>query len=265
MRIERLPLKKLNNTRDLGGFPAEDGKKIKFNRFIRSGKLYNLPPETVEALKKAGVSTIIDMRTDKEREEYPSTEIEGVKYYHLPLVCTATTGITHTRSMAGTMLKESKRIKKEFGNTDNYMKSMYEIILFDPDCKARLSQIIKLIIQEENCILWHCNGGKDRTGIVAMLIESLLGVDEELIIEDYVSSNRFQKTKRGWQKFGLRLSPIPRRFKHILYALMNAEPQYITNALQAIKNKCGSVVEYCKTELNITDEEIQLLKDKNLE
>ncbi len=264
MRIERLNLKKLNNTRDLGGLPAADGKVIKKGKLIRSGKLFKLPKSTINALEKLGVTAVIDLRTDKEREEYPPTPLNGATYYHIPLVCTATTGITHQKSMATTMLEESKRIKSEFGTADNYMKSMYEIILFSEQSKARLKEIFKIILNENGCVLWHCNGGKDRTGIVAMLLEALLGVDEKIIIKDYVASDKFQRRRRNMQKLGLRITPLPHHFKHILYALMNAKPQYITGATDEIKAKYGSVENYCKEELKLTEEDISALKQKYL-
>jgi len=265
MRIERLPLKKLDNTRDLGGLPAEGGKKIKNGKLLRSGRLYKLPDSTINALKAMGLETVVDMRIDVERGEYPSTIIDGVNYVQLPLVCTATTGITHQKSMAGTMLKESKRIKTEFGTADNYMASMYSIILFDGESQKKLRIFFDIILQNKRCILWHCNAGKDRTGIAAMLLEGLLGVDESVIIEDYVASKKFQHRKRLLQRIGLTISPIPHRFKQILYALMDAKPQYIRGAIDAIKQKYGSIAEYCKQALHITDEEIKFLKDEYLE
>lgn len=264
MRIEKLDLKKLNNTRDLGGFPAADGKVIKKGKLIRSGKLYKLPKSTRDALKRAGVTSVIDLRTDKEREEYPFTAIDGANYYHIPLVCTATTGITHQKSMAATMMKESKRIKSEFGTADKYMESMYAIILFSEESKERLKEILRLILENEGCILWHCNGGKDRTGIVAMLVEELLGVDEELIIKDYIASDKFQRRRRNIQKAGLHVIPLPRRFKKILFALMNAKPQYIKGAIDEIKQRYGTVENYCKVELGLTDGDVEALKEKYL-
>lgn len=265
MRIERLKLKKLTNTRDLGGFPAADGKKIKSGKLIRSGRLYKIPAETIRALQNMGVSTIVDMRIELEREEYPCTPVPGAKHINLPLVCTATTGITHEKSMAKTMLKESKRIKTEFGNADNYMKSVYEIILFTPDSQAKLKEFLNLVRDEEGTILWHCNAGKDRTGIAAMLLEFLLGVDEELIVRDYSISKKFQIKKRRMQRLGLLIAPIPLRFKHILYALMDSKPQYIESAIASMKQKHGTVIDYCKNELGVTDEDIGILRAKYLE
>lgn len=265
MRIQKIKLKKLDNTRDLGGFLTESGKTIKHGKLIRSGRLYKLPKSTVKSLEQMGISTIIDMRMDVERQEYPSTQIDGAKLVLLPLVCTATTGITHTKSMARTMFEESKRIKTEFGSADNYMQSVYHVLLFDEDSRARLRKFFDLVIADENCVLWHCSAGKDRTGIAAMLLEFVLGVDEQTIIEDYIISERFQRRKRILQRTGIFIAPMPKRFKEILVALMKAKPQYITGAIAEMKERYGSVLEYCKQAIGLTDEEIEFLRDKYLE
>lgn len=266
MHIEKLKLRKLNNTRDLGGFTTTDGRKIKRGKLIRSGKLYKLPKSTQRKLKDIGVTTIVDMRMDLECQEYPTTVMEGVNYVRVPLVCTATTGITHEKkSMARTMLAESKRIKHEFGDCDNYILKTYEIILFDEASQKKLKEFLDLVIKEEGCILWHCSAGKDRTGISAMLLEALLGVDEETIIDDYVMSDTFQKNKRNLQKLGLWLMPAFFKFKVFLFHQMAAKPMYISGAMDAIKERYGSIKEYCKQALGVTEEEIETLKNKYLE
>lgn len=264
MRIQRLKLKKLNNTRDLGGMPTEGGKKTAYGKLLRSGKLYRLPKQTQKKLLEMGLTDIIDLRTDLEREEYPSTVLEGVNYHILPLMCTATAGITYSRSMAATMREESQRISSEFGTADNYMKSMYEIILFSDYSRPLFTEFFKILIKAEGCVLWHCNGGKDRTGIAAMLVEWLLGVDENTIVCDYSASEKFQKRVRRAQKFGLKISPLARNFKAILYALMDAKPQYIKGAMDAIKTKYGGVEEYIIQALGITPAEIEIIKNKYL-
>ncbi|MDE7086686.1 MAG: tyrosine-protein phosphatase, partial [Clostridia bacterium] len=263
--IRRLPLKKLFNTRDLGGIPAENGKKIKHGKLIRSGKLYKIPQSTIDALKKMGVSTVIDLRIFTECEEYPDTLLDGVKYVHLPVLCTATPGITRDKSMQQTMVSESKRIKNEFGTADNYMAAMYKAVLLNEEPQKLLKQTLRLIIENEDCILWHCSGGKDRAGIVAMLVESLLGVSEHVIIQDYVASHRFQKARFFWNRAGLVIAPVSLRLKKILYGMMAAKPRYMLEAMNAVKEKYGSITEYCKQVLEVTDEDIELMKKKYLE
>jgi protein-tyrosine phosphatase len=262
MRIDRLDLKKLINTRDLGGIPTQDGKRIVSGKLFRSGKLYNLPLETLTKLKAMGISTVIDMRIDTEINEYPDTIPEGVTYIRLPIICTATIGITQDKKMVHTMIAESKRIKKEFGTADNYMKSMYNIILFSEESRTTLKKFFDILINEEGGVLWHCSAGKDRAGIGAMLIEGLLGVSDELIIADYVASQRLQRKKRIWQKVGLWIVPIPPRLRKILLVMMNAKRIYIESALEEIKEKYGNITEYCKQALSLTDEQVTLLRNK---
>ena len=263
--IRKLQLKKLFNTRDLGGMPAADGKVIKHDKLIRSGKLYKLPPDTVKKLKKKGLNLIIDLRIFTEREEYPDTMIDGVEYIHLPVLCTATPGITREKSMTKTMAIEARRLKDEFGTADNYMIAMYKMVLFSDEPVKLLRDCLRLIIDNDGCVLWHCSGGKDRAGIVAMWVESLLGVDEKIIVDDYVASHYFQHRKFFWNKVGLMISPLVPRFKHILYGMMAAKPKYITATIDEIKARHGSVINYCKERLGITDEDIALMREKYLE
>ncbi|MDE7301258.1 MAG: tyrosine-protein phosphatase [Clostridia bacterium] len=261
-----MKLSGLFNTRDLGGMPTADGLRIKHGKLIRSGKLYKLSDKTVDALKQMGVDTVIDLRIFTEIEEHPDTVWEGLNYLHCPLLCTATSGITHEKSMRKTMALEARRIKDEFGSADNYMAAMYRSILLNEEPQKYLSQILRTIIEEENCVLWHCSGGKDRAGIVSMLVESLLGVDEKMIIEDYVASHEFQKKRFFWNRFGLIAFPfLTARFKKILLAMMNAKPRYLTEAMDAVKAQYGSMREYCRQALGVTDEDVAKMKEKYLE
>lgn len=260
-----MKLKKLLNTRDLGGMPTADGHVIVSGKLIRSGKLYNLSAATCARLKEAGVTTVVDLRIDTEIREYPDSVPDGAEYVRLPMLCTATTGITHDKKMVTTMISESKRIKTEFGNADNYMISMYKIILFSDDTRAKLRKFFDILLSADGGVLWHCSAGKDRAGLVAMLVEGLLGVSEEIIIEDYIASQRFQYCKRFWQKIALFVVPVPNRLRKILMVMMNAKRLYIVSALDEIKSRYGSIPAYCREALGMTDEYIERFKAKYTE
>ena len=265
MRFTKMKLKKLNNCRDLGGLPAEGGKTVKYGKLIRSSRLYKLPKITVKALKDYGVTTIVDLRTENEQKEKPRTVIEGINYVDLPILTTSTAAITNDASVVKIIFKESERIKTEYGTADNYMKAMYVNVLLGDTSKEQLKRFIDLAVKEEGCILWFCNQGKDRTGIISMLLEGLLGVDEETIVADYVASAKFLGKKRRAQKLGLAIVPCPRRYKLILRALINVKPQYIRSAIDEINSIYGSISEYCKQHLGVTQEDINTLKEKYLE
>ncbi len=260
-------LKKLNNTRDLGGFPTEDGRMICPGKLIRSGKLWKLPKSTRATLQGMGVKVIIDLRIDNEVEEYPSTMLEGAQYIRVPLICTATPGITFSKSMAGLMKDESKLIETQFKDADEYMHKIYTDILFNDESCSKIRDVFDIFLDTDTtdgCILWNCSGGKDRAGIIAMLLESVLGVPEELVIQDYIASQEFQHRKRNAQKVGLKIAPISHRFKELLYAFMDARPEYMQDAIDTMKEQYGSVTGYCKAELKLTDIEIETLRAKFL-
>lgn len=251
--------------RDLGGIPTAEGKTIKYGRLIRSGRLCKLPPKTVKALQNMKVDNIIDMRTPREIQSRPPTLIGGAKYHYLPLVATATENILSGKSMTGIIMAESKRLKKELPDARSYIAVMYDILAFHPDSVEVFKKIFRLFLEEENCILWHCNSGTDRTGIVAMLIQSALGVDKQVIMEDYMASFRFLKRRRYMQMLGLVLVPASMKLKKLLHAFMFIKPENLKAVMDKMEQKYGSVLGYIKTELNVTDDEIALLKDKYLE
>ncbi|MBO4989857.1 MAG: tyrosine-protein phosphatase [Clostridia bacterium] len=263
--ITTLRLKKLNNTRDLGGLPTKDGRVVKYGKLIRSGKLFKLPEKTIARLHQIGVTKIVDLRIDTEIGEYPDTMIPGAEYIRIPLLCTATAGITHDRSMRRLMAKESRRIKEEFGSADNYMIAMYESILFQKDPQQKLAEFLHMLIEEEGCVLWHCSAGKDRAGVCAMLVEGILGVDEHIMELDYCLSDVFQRRKRSWQKIGMTIAPVSGQFKALIIAMMKAKRIYIHAILEKIKERYQSIPNYCKEALGITEEEMKALRDKYLE
>ena len=264
MHIKRLKLKKLNNTRDLGGLPTSDGRRIKEGKLIRSGKLSNLPVKTISALKQIGVTTVIDLRIPTEKNEYPDTVMEGVKYIELPLIYTPTFGVTWEKSTRVIAAKESKRIKQEFGGIDNYMIETYRSILFNEQPQQVLKQLIRLIIEEEGCVLWHCSGGKDRVGVCSMLIEGLLGVEEEIIIQDYMATGKFCRHQYNLNRFVLSIVPLTPRFRSILFGFMSTKRLYMQTVLNDMKERFGGLIEYCKAVLDVTDEDINTLRTKYL-
>lgn len=264
MQIKRLKLKKLNNTRDLGGMPVADGRKIQRGKLIRSGKLSDLPISTISAIKNLGVTTVVDLRITTERSQHPDVKIKGVNFVWLPVLCTPAIGVTTDDTMRLTMEKESRRIKEEFGTADNYMTELYRSILFNEQPQQELKKFLRLVIEEEGCILWHCSSGKDRAGICAMLVEALLGVDEEMILQDYMASRRFWRKKYVLNRVGLIFAPVSFKFKHILFGFMRTKRIYLQTVINDMKERYGSIVEYCKQVLDITESDINTLKDKYL-
>lgn len=261
--IKRLKLKKLSNTRDMGGLKTVEGR-IKSGKLIRSSKLYKLPKSTVKKLAALNIQTVIDLRTEQEAAEKPDTVIPGANYINLSLLNSATMGVTFEKDLRQTLKSHSDAILEQFGTPDEYMAKIYDDILFSEASQENLKAALKIIIEAEGCVLFHCTSGKDRAGVLAMLVESLLGVDEETILLDYAATGEFQKGRNRMFKLFSVFIPLPRKIKKMLIEFLKTNPKHLENAIAKIKAQYGSVTDYCKSALGITEEEIYAMREKYL-
>lgn len=158
------------NIRDLGGLPAGDGRRIRRGAVVRADSLDRLTPDGWAALHDYGVRTIVDLREDDERE----------------IVVTRPPGI----SVVTVALDD---------NADS--RFWYDVIDADVDgtplyygpflarkadrCVEALSAIARA---EPGSVVVHCGIGRDRTGLIALLLLALAGVPVEEIAADYALS-----------------------------------------------------------------------------
>ncbi|MCR5054717.1 MAG: tyrosine-protein phosphatase [Lachnospiraceae bacterium] len=114
--------------------------------------------------------------------------------------------------------------------------------------KAGYRQVFTSLLEnEEGAFLWHCKSGKDRTGLASMLILSALGADEDLIMQDFLLTNTVYKEEPDMPVAG------------------EVKEEDMRIALNYLNETYGSPLGYIKEELGLTDEDIQILKDRYLE
>lgn len=190
-QLRRLEWEGCYNVRDLGGYPTQDGGQTRRKKLVRSDSLHTLTPEGQAALREYGVRTIIDVRLPHELERDPS-----------PFAPPATPGHSGDGSGSGNTPTPSLPLPlPRYVNLPIHERELdpevappvdpqtaYIIIL--EKSKAHIARIIKTVAasMDEGCVLVHCQGGKDRTGIIIALLLSLAGVSREVILEDYALS-----------------------------------------------------------------------------
>lgn len=214
------------NVRDLGGYPTEDGHQTRWKTLIRSGNLDKLSPAGQQTLIDYGVKTIIDLRDGWEVERYPNVfaQAASVTYRHLPLI-----GYT----MA------DREAQKKLEGPDIEMHQFYTQYI--AECQSRIGAIISAIADSDGCTVFHCYAGKDRTGIVAALILSVVGVSEDIIAEDYhISETNVTHLLERRRALALARGLDTARLDHI-YA---AKPQTILTLLRGITEQYGDVRHY---------------------
>jgi protein-tyrosine phosphatase len=119
---------------------------------------------------------------------------------------------------------------------------------------------------EGEALLFHCTQGKDRTGLVAMLALTALGVDEETIVFDYLLTNAFNAKLIEREQQGLLALGIPaEEIDKYMIGLDRVFPQTMQNALEHLRREYGSVWGYITKELGVGEAERRELCAKYLE
>ena len=109
-------------------------------------------------------------------------------------------------------------------------------------------------------MLWHCNAGKDRTGIAAMFILSVLGVDEDSIMQDYLDTNLYRKEKIDKVLAELSRLTDDQRILDRAVGMYGVQKDLLQNCMNYCKQQSGSIIRYTKEYLGLTDTKIEMLK-----
>ena len=225
--IRILPLQGLYNVRDLGGYKTETGQ-VKWRCLYRAGDMTNLRPQARRYLENRNIKTVVDFRESEERLYAPDGDIKTViKTYTLPI-------------FAGNI--------RDLSYVEDQMRELYQYIILEsiPQLRAFFK-----ILQEAGSapLIFHCTAGKDRTGIVAALILSALGVDRETIYQDYMLSQTCLGDK--YQAF---VNEDPR-----LEPIMSVRLSYIHTAFRTIEETYGTPERYLQEELRADPEKLRAL------
>lgn len=153
------------NLRDLGGYPSTDGRSTRWGRLYRGDGLHRLSAEDCTSL---GLTTVLDLRTQHEITERGRLEIDGIDWHHLPVL--------------QTMWDPSWISEAE--TAERFLADRY-LVMLEEGAEA-LGGALNIVASPERLpAAFHCAAGKDRTGVLAALVLSLVGVDDDTIAADY--------------------------------------------------------------------------------
>ena len=255
--MEIIRLKHVKNYRDLGGIKTADGRQTKPHMLIRGTALFSPGPISISVLKdRYNLKTIIDLRTRKEMLEKPDVEIEGVEILHMPIINEAVAGISHEKKV-----RSMKTLIMMPPMTDLYVSMVTEESL---DNLVKVLKYILTMPEQKYSVVFHCTAGKDRTGVVAALLLSFLGVDRATIIQDYLLTNKNVRFKASLAYIGLLLTKGNHKLAHKIKHYFMAEPDFIKAALNRLEKDFGSLDNFFNQKLGFTEEEKIEIKNKFL-
>jgi protein-tyrosine phosphatase len=210
------------NFRDLGGYPTADGRQTAWRRVFRADGLTNLTDDDLGVLDEIGVVSVIDLRTDLEtqtRGRFP-VHVNHVTYHHLPL----------TETLPG-------EEQAPQWHDPTFVSARYVQMLADG--ASSVTAAVRLLADTSNLpAVFHCSVGKDRTGVLAAVVLGLLGVPDEVIVEDYaLSAAAMVRILERLEREFPEAEEVIARYRPVI---LSVDPASIRGLLHAVNAEHGS-------------------------
>jgi protein-tyrosine phosphatase len=257
-----VPLEGVLNTRDLGGLKTKDGRAVRTGQLIRSGEIDEISEGSKQRLDDMGVSAIVDLRTTSEATAHPAQwpEGQGPTRYNFPVMENENQMIEDMRASIKSGTATAKETDALFAGafgyiatdyTDEY-RDLFDVLLRQPDGEA---------------VLYHCSGGKDRTGVATALVLTALGVTKEEIQADFMISNVLKDADTKAEEIAAEVNAAhgTNMSAAAVWPSLGVRESYLDEFYNSVEESYGSVDGYLREGLGLTDEELDTLRDRYLQ
>ena len=238
-----LALEAAYNFRDLGGYVTTDGRVTRWRTVFRSDGLHRLTAADLGVMQDIDLRTVIDLRTAGElveRGRFP-LDAHPVGYHHVSLMDVIWDPGQAPAETSGAPV------------ADFLLQRYIEMI---DGAGARIGDIFAILADLDALpAVFHCAAGKDRTGILAALLLSSLGVADDDVVADYaLTGEAVPRMLAAWKDAAaarpatdaeVAATPTPAAF-------LAAEPDAMAALLMLIREVHGSTRDYVRT-LGVSD------------
>ncbi|MFZ1862762.1 MAG: tyrosine-protein phosphatase [Polyangiales bacterium] len=250
------------NFRDLGGYQAADGRRVRWGAIYRSGELSQLTKEDVGKLAALGIKTVVDLRSPQE----VAARGEG----RLPPGATVQPMPIASSDVFSKLIPMF--LKGDFSQVPPNLLERVNRLLVSEFAEQYAGLLRVLFDRASRPLVFHCTQGKDRAGFGAAIVLSALGVPWETVVEDYLLSNQYRKDEND------KLLGMVQRFaasqgkagaEQIAFerveGLLYVKEQSLQAAHAEILARHGSVEAYLIEGLGASEQQLMQLRDELLE
>jgi len=254
-----------SNFRDVGGYQASDGRRVKWGEVYRSGELHKLSDADVEKLDALGIKAVANFLTEREIKSRGQDRLpEGVREVSLP--------------MEAGNLGDLAAVVNEARGTGDFSRVPVELnpeihrILIDQGREYYAKLLREIVDPSNRPMIYHCSHGVHRTGTATAILLSALGVPWETVREDYLLSNTYRK-----KEVDRRVGELRERASETLLvepeevdmtnikAFYILQAEYIDASLDEAVKRYGSMDQYIRKGLGITNKELAKLREQLLD
>jgi protein-tyrosine phosphatase len=235
-RLEGTP-----NFRDLGGLPTVDGRVTRHGVLFRSSALEELTSRDVRHLiDDIGIRTVIDLRSADDRETAQPLLDTSVRHLNLPI----------SRGGPTTSLE---RPMDADGRAD--MALIYGMYI--ETSAASISEIIAELTSGATPAVFHCAAGKDRTGVLAAILLSAVGVTRDAVIADFMETEpnlpeimAYLQRRPAYADIVLRFPP----------GTMDVDMNFMIGFLDGVERTYGGMVAWLTEHAGVSAESVARLE-----
>jgi protein-tyrosine phosphatase len=239
------------NFRDMGGYPAADGRTVKWRTLFRSGTTHAMTERDLAQLHHLRFA--YDLRSTRERRAQPTrlTQVPGLSYR-----------CRDHEHIGGDIqrLFESPHVMPEDAHA--LMVSLYRELPFEFADAFRT--LFGMLAEGDLPLVFNCAAGKDRTGVAAALVLASLGVPRQIILEDYLLTEQFFDRSCELllnEHYREIFSKVQRA---VWEPLMRVHPDYLQAMFERLDHMHGSVEGYLRDRLGLDRDAIENLRNRLL-
>lgn len=246
------------NLRDIGGHPTTDGRRVRTGVVYRSGQLAAADDPRITDLVDSGLRTVYDLRSASEREAVPDQVPDHVTPVWLDVLADSTESIA---ASFGELANDISALNRLLGSDQmrEHYRATYRNLVSMASARDAYHKLFRDLAVGEGVALFHCTAGKDRTGWAGAVLLEILGVDEDVITEDYLASSKpvveaFMPVIDSFAEIG--------GDPDLLVPAFEVFPEYLEAARSEISVVFGSFDAYLADGLGLSDDHLDALRDR---
>lgn len=237
----------------LHNFRAVEG--VRAGVLYRSDELSRLSAADGERLRGLGIRVICDLRSERERRKKPARLAGdcGIRLVHVPIQDDEA-----QRTIRNQLLGCLYSRRREAGYMD-VVHAYYRQMAFER--AERIGEVVRLLGRSDSLpAVIHCTAGKDRTGLVAALVQLVMGVDYGTVREEYLRTNVHMAGQFARFARVMRVMTFFRHTNGRLVEMASAQPEFLDRAHAEIVERHGSVAAYLTSACGVGEEELESLR-----
>jgi protein-tyrosine phosphatase len=168
----------LINVRDLGCLPLRDGLVTPSGVFFRSESVDGVTSVGWDQIHAAGIRTVVDLRQAGERAQDVRTRPAWLTTRHVDL-----DGL------------ENREFWKDYWGNGFEGTALYYLPYLSAMPKRAGAALTAIVEAPTGGVLFHCSAGRDRTGLIAMLLLTAVHTEWDGIVADYLETVRLGEAR----------------------------------------------------------------------